>query len=113
MGKFLVLYYAPAEAMQSMATSTPEQKEAGMAAWMEWKEKAGGAVLDFGSPFMPGEICGADGSFSPAHNEITGYSIMQANSSDELKNKLKDHPHLVWWEGCKIEIKPCFAMAKA
>ena len=110
MEKFMVLYYAPMEAMQSMATATPEEKEAGMEAWMAWKEKAGDAVLDFGSPCMPGEICGADGNFSPALNEITGYSIMQANSIDGLKEMLKDHPHLAWWDGCKIEVKSCIQM---
>lgn len=110
MEKFMVLYYAPAEAMQSMATATPEEKEAGMGAWMAWKEKAGERVVDFGSPFMPGESCGVDGNFSPAMNEITGYSIMQADSADELKELLKDHPHLGWWDGCKIEIKPCIPM---
>lgn len=106
----MVLYYAPAEAMQSMATATPEEKEAGMGAWLAWKEKAGERVIDFGSPCMPGEACGVDGSFTPAMNEITGYSIMQANSADELKELLKDHPHLGWWDGCKIEIKPCISM---
>ena len=110
MEKFVVLYYAPAEAMQSMATATPEEKEAGMGAWMAWKEKAGDAVIDFGSPFMSGEICGSDGNFSPEMNEITGYSVMQANSMDDLKALLKDHPHLGWWEGCKIEVKPCIPM---
>ncbi|MGI9544335.1 MAG: hypothetical protein ACR2MX_13830 [Cyclobacteriaceae bacterium] len=110
MEKFIVLYHAPMEAMQSMATATAEEKQAGMGAWMAWKEKAGDAVLDFGSPLMPGEACGADGNFSPAMNEITGYSIMQANSADELKGMLKDHPHLAWWDGCKIEVKPCIPM---
>lgn len=110
MEKFIVLYHAPMEAMQSMATATTEEKQAGMGAWMAWKEKAGDAVLDFGSPLMPGESCGADGNFAPAMNEITGYSIMQATSADTLKEMLKDHPHLAWWEGCKIEVKPCIPM---
>lgn len=110
MEKFLVLYHAPMEAMQTMATATAEQKEAGMAAWMSWKDEAGDAVVDFGSPLMPGEIATKDGNFGPEMNEITGYSIMQANSADELKGMLKSHPHLDWWDGCKIEVKPCIPM---
>ncbi|MDH3244348.1 MAG: DUF3303 domain-containing protein [Saprospiraceae bacterium] len=110
MAKFIVFYHAPAAAMQSMATATPEEKEAGLGAWMAWKEKVGNAVVDFGNPFMPGEICGADGNFSPAMNEITGYSIMEADSADALKAMLKNHPHLQWWDGCKIEYKPCVNM---
>ena len=110
MEKFIVLYYAPPEAMASMATATLEEKQAGMGAWMAWKEKAGDAVVDFGSPFMPGEICGVDGQFSPAFNEITGYSLMQADDINTLKSMLKEHPHLQWWEGCKIEVKQCIRM---
>jgi hypothetical protein len=110
MEKFLVLYYAPAEAMQSMSTATPEEKEAGMGEWMKWKEMAGDAIIDFGSPLMPGEIKSGSGDFAPEMNEITGYSIMQANSMAELKEKLASHPHLHWWEGCKIEVKPCIPM---
>ena len=110
MMKFLVLYYAPAEAMASMATATDEEKKKGMGAWMAWKEKAGDTVVDFGSPFMPGESCGSDGAFSHAANDITGYSIMQAESADALKELLKDHPHLAWWDGCRVEFKPYIPM---
>lgn len=110
MEKFVLIYYAPAEAMQSMATATPEEKEAGMGEWMKWKDKVGDAILDFGAPFMPGEACGKDGNFTPAMNDITGYSLIQAESMNKAKEMVKDHPHLHWWDGCRIEIKPCISM---
>lgn len=93
-----------------MATATEEEKKAGMGAWMAWQAKAGDAVIDFGSPFMPGESCGSDGAFAQEMNDITGYSIMQAETADALKALLADHPHLSWWEGCRIQIKPCIPM---
>lgn len=110
MEKFLLIYYAPAEAMQQMATATPEEKEAGMGAWMTWKEKVGDAILDFGSPLMPGEVCDATKNYTATNNEITGYSLIQANSLEEAKKMVLDHPHLGWWEGCKVEIRPCIKM---
>ena len=104
--KFILLYHAPWEAMAGIADATDEEKEAGMAQWMAWKEKCGDKVVDFGAPFMPGEITGKDGNYSPAQNEITGFSIMEADSIDEVKELVKDHPHLQWTDGCKVEIKP-------
>ena len=104
MNKYLVIYYAPAEAMATMATAIPEEKEAGMGAWMAWKEQAGDAVVDFGSPLMMNQVCGKDGNFEQSNTEVTGYSIMQGESIDAVKALLSNHPHLQWWDGCKIEV---------
>ena len=35
MKKFLVIYHAPAEAMEMMANASPEEKAEGMKPWME------------------------------------------------------------------------------
>ena len=82
MTKFLVLYRADATAAEQMANSTPEQRQDGMKAWMDWFGKAGSAVVDGGSPLS------ADGD-----KTITGYSILQADSRDALNAILDGHPH--------------------
>ncbi len=110
MKKFIVLYHAPAEAMAQMATATPEEKEAGMKPWMEWMAKVGDKLVDGGSPFMPGERISADGSVKQSTNEVTGYSILEAEDLAAAKSHLKDHPHLQWWEGCAIEVFECIPM---
>jgi hypothetical protein len=35
---------------------------------------------------------------------VNGYSIIQAESMEEAVELLKEHPHLHWAEGCKIEV---------
>jgi len=86
MSKYLVLYKADQSAQQQMASATPEEAQAGMAAWMEWQQRAGEAIVDMGSPVAP-----ASGSADPS---IGGYSIVEADSPEALDKVLDGHPHL-------------------
>ena len=81
MSKYLVLYRSDVTAAERLRTSTPEEQQAGMQAWMDWFGKAGPAVVDGGSP-----LSGDDKS-------IGGYSILQAESRAALDELLEAHPH--------------------
>lgn len=63
-----------------MADVTPEQAQAGMQAWQAWAEKAGSAIVDLGAPLV-------------GEGDVTGFSILQADSRGELDELLADHPH--------------------
>jgi hypothetical protein len=78
--KFLVLYRSPVSAREQMANATPEQAQAGMQAWQAWAVKAGSAIVDLGAPL--------DGD-----GDVTGFSILQADSRALLDELLADHPH--------------------
>ncbi len=56
MSKYLVIYHAPAEAMEMMANATEEQKAEGMKPWMAWAEKCGSHLIDLGTPLVGGPI---------------------------------------------------------
>jgi hypothetical protein len=86
--KYLVLYRSKMTADQQMAQSTPEQAQAGMDAWMAWAEQAGDAVVDLGTPLEVVEAGGDSG------DPIGGYSILQAESREDLAKVLDGHPHL-------------------
>lgn len=91
MAKYLVLYRSSVDAMEQMASSTPEQAQEGMALWMKWFEKTGPALIDFGSPVgkaqtLPGK---ADTGVP-----VGGYSILEADSPAAVTKLLDDHPHL-------------------
>lgn len=104
MKKYLAIYYSPAEAMEKMATATPEEKMAGMAPWMAWKEKAGNAIVDFGAPLMGGQGTADGNNWSNSNKEVSGYGIVEAESMDAAKELFKDHPHLPWHPDTKIGI---------
>ncbi len=100
MSKFMILYRAPVSAREQLATATPEQQQAGAAAWRAWAEKVGYAIADHGAPLAhtahvgPG-AAGAD--------EVTGYCVLNAGSADEVRTLLDGHPHLTM-PGASVEV---------
>jgi hypothetical protein len=100
MSKFLILYRATAAAREQLANTTPEQIEAGADAWRKWATKVGYALSDLGAPLAhtthvgPG-ASGADG--------VSGYSVLEAGSADEVRTLLDGHPHLAT-PGGSIEV---------
>lgn len=85
MSKFLVLYRSDTTAQEQMAGSTPEQRAAGMQAWMDWAAQAGDAVVDLGAPLAAASP-GADA-------RVNGFSILQADSAEAVLKVLAGHPH--------------------
>jgi hypothetical protein len=78
--KYLVLYRSPTSAQEQMANATPEQAQAGMEAWQAWMTQAGSALVDFGAPVQ-------------SDSDVTGFSILQADSRSGIDELLADHPH--------------------
>jgi hypothetical protein len=105
MTKFMVLYRSSTSARDQMANATPEQMKAGMEAWMQWAAKAGDAVVDLGAPLTPARM----GPGSSDAGEISGYSIMQADSAEALGGVLDGHPHLSM-PGNSIEVLEMLSM---
>lgn len=81
MPKYLALYSAGNEPMPEM---TPEEGQAMMQAWLDWRDGAGDAIVDFGAPTVPASE-GASG--------VGGYSIVQADSVDALDSIFESNPH--------------------
>ena len=99
MKKFLVLYKASTEAFQQMMkTSTPEQQKKGTEAWMAWSKKAASSIVDMGAPLGKSLRVTTAGA-TPTHNDLGGYSILQAESAESLADTLKSHPHFLTPEG--------------
>ena len=108
MKKFLVLYRAPVESYQeAMRSTTPEQAQAGMDAWMAWGQKMQSALVDMGAPLAKGIQVRPSG-FEAVPNDLGGYSVMQAESKEDLGRLLEGHPHFMMAGGFieAVEIMP-------
>src|SRR5262245_51066413 len=103
MKQFMVLYQAPVSAREMMANLDPEQAKNGMAMWMAWFEKNDDAILEMGTPLGDGKRIDSDGT-SEAQRQATGYSIVQADSLDEVTAMLRDHPHFQTPGDVSIEV---------
>jgi hypothetical protein len=72
-----------------------DEGKAVMAAWMTWFESLGAAVADGGNPAGAAKAVAPDGSVSDADvSDVTGYSIVEAESLDAAVEMAKGSPHL-------------------
>lgn len=94
MKKFIVLYHAPAEAMNQTANMKPENQAKSMDAWMQWVKNCGDKLIDLGSPLINGQHLGANTPSKNSNNNVVGYSILQTEDMDEAKALLQVHPFL-------------------
>ena len=104
MKNFIVLYRAPADMTAMAAAMTPEEREKGMEAWMAWAKGIGDGLVDMGAPLSNGQLLHPDGTSRASGTDVAGFSIVQAESTEEAKKLLVGHPHLAWNAACSIEV---------
>ncbi len=94
MPKFLIIHNADERSREFMAKFSAEEKQAGMAAWMAWKDEAEKTVkFEWGLPLQPVARVTPQGE-ADCDNQASGYSIIEADSKDDVVAVLKNHPHL-------------------
>ena len=93
MTKYMALYMAPADAIAKMMKLSAEEGQAEMDAWMAWDAAHKSAIVDLGNPLGRTKRVTA-GKVADGHNEVTGYSIVEADSADAAAKIFLDHPHL-------------------
>ena len=84
MSKYMVFYNTTSAMRAQMAEIPPEQSAAGMQDWMAWGERVGDRLVDMGSPLEN------DGD---ADVQVSGYSVIDADSQEQLDALLEGHPH--------------------
>lgn len=95
MAKYIILYKGPATDMDDMSD---EKKQEIMKAWGVWMEKLGTGITDIGAPMAPGASVVDDGSEGTA-TELSGYTIIEADSMEDAKTLVVDHPFLSEGQG--------------
>jgi len=95
MKKFVALYFAPRSAIEQFSKASPEQMKAGMERWMKWVKAHEKSLPDAGAPLGKTKRITPQG-VSDTRNEITGYSIVQAESAEAAAKLFgSDHPHFM------------------
>ena len=100
MSKFMILYRGQASAREQMANATPGQRQAGLEAWRAWATKVGYALSDLGAPLAHTTHVGPGAASTDG---VSGYSILEAGSAEEVETLLDGHPHLAM-PGSSIEV---------
>ena len=74
MKKFIVIYRAPASAIEQTQDASPEDMKKGIELWYAWAKKCGSGLVDMGNPLGNGQKLTESGS-SPSDKDVVGYSI--------------------------------------
>ncbi len=110
MKQFLVVYYAPAQEVSKLGTATPEEKMASLKPWMDWKADNEENVINFGAPLIPGQGRSANADWQPSNKEVSGFSIVQGENIEAVKEMCNNHPHLAWGPDCHLGVYEFAAM---
>ena len=107
MKKFFALYQMPASVIDNWRNTTPsEQQKAAqqemMQAWMKWMADNQKSIIDPGGPLGKTKRITASG-VGDVRNDLTGYTILQAESHDAAARIFNGHPHLKMPE-TKVEL---------
>ena len=80
----------------------------GMADWNNWGTKNKQAIAEMGAPLGKTKTVAASG-VSDTKNEVTGYSIVEADSHEAATKVFVGHPHLQM-KGATIDVLECMSM---
>jgi hypothetical protein len=101
MATFMFLYRGPATPMEDV---TPEQGAEQLAAWTDWIQRVGPALVDPGKPFGASAAVVDDGSAGTAGDQ-NGYSVLEADTLEAAKAHADKHPFLAEGKGrFRVEI---------
>jgi hypothetical protein len=94
MKKYLVMYMAPASAIDTMMQNmTPEISKAHNDSWMRWMEENKSSIVDQGNMLGKNKRVSSAGVVD-VRNDMTGYSMIEAESADAAAEIVKTNPML-------------------
>jgi hypothetical protein len=100
MSKFMILYRGPESAGDQLSNATPEQQQASVEAWRAWATRVDYAIADLGAPLAHTTHIGAGAASA---NGVSGYSILEAGSAEEVETVLTGNPALAM-PGGSVEV---------
>jgi hypothetical protein len=112
MKKFLAVYTGDAAGAKRAdwaalsEAQRAEQQRAGIAAWHQWVEKNKNAIVDIGSP-LGHTKCASPQGVADSKNNLTAYTVVQAESHEVAAKLFEGHPHFMIFPGDSIEIMEC------
>lgn len=115
MKKFLAIYTGSEASMNkwaglSEAAKADRQKE-GIRQWSNWGDKNSSLIKDIGNPLGKTKLVNQNG-ISDTKNNMTAYTIVEAETHEEAAKLFLNHPHFEIFPGEGIEIMECLSLPK-
>lgn len=113
MKKFLAIYLGSPEAMSKWAglseAAIADRQQEGIRQWSSWGEKNSKLIKDVGNPLGKTKLVNENG-ISDTRNQMTAYTIVEAETHEEAANLFLNHPHFKIFPGEGIEIMECLPL---
>ena len=107
MKHFLAIYTGSAAAFERWKALPPDEmarrQAAGVEAWHAWGERHGAAIVDMGGPLGKTKRVTAAG-IGEFRNEMTGYTVVRAESHEAAAKMFEGHPHFMIFPGDGVEV---------
>lgn len=110
MKRFLAIYTGSPAAMSKWEAlpqaERAEKEAAGVAAWHKWVADHGAAVVEMGGPLSRTKLVTRAG-ISDIRNNMSAFTIVQAESQEAAARLFLDHPHFTIFPGDGVEVMEC------
>lgn len=112
MKQFLAVYLGneasrKASGWDALSDDARKQREQeGMQAWGKWVQDHKGAIIDIGAP-LGKTLRASKGGIESIRNNLTGYTVVRAESLEAASKLFEGHPHFTIFPGDSIEIVEC------
>jgi hypothetical protein len=109
MKTFLAIYIGTAETMAKSGWNELDEatrkarEQKGMQAWGDWVTDHEAAIVQMGGPLGKTKRASASG-ICDIRNNMTGYTVVQAESHDAAARMFERHPHFSVFPGDSVEI---------
>jgi hypothetical protein len=107
MKQFLAVFVGTPAAMEAWKQLDEAQRKskeaAGKQAWREWMQTNAKAIVDNGGPLGKTKRISKQG-IADVHNELGGYTIVQAESEEAAAKLFESHPHFMIFPGDAVEV---------
>jgi hypothetical protein len=107
MKQFLAVYIGTAASMGKWSglseTDRKKRETEGIAAWHAWGEKNENAIVVMGGPLGKTKSASPSG-IADLRNEMTGFTVIQADSHEAAVKLFENHPHFAIFPGDRIEV---------
>lgn len=86
-----------------------EREQQGIAAWYAWGEKHGKSIVEMGAP-LGKTMKVNDKGVAAFKNQLTAYTVVQAETHEEAAKMFLGHPHFSIFPGDSIEVMECLPL---
>lgn len=116
MKTYLAVYNGAADSMEKWhGLSEAEQakrQQAGIAAWYAWIDDHKDVIVDVGAPLGTTKRI-AESGISDIKNNLTGYTLVKAESHEAAAKLFENHPHFTIFPGDGVEVMECMPIPSA